>query len=268
MSQPSDPVPGSPSARTVPPKRSGIAHAVAFARTVIYSILATVFFVVVTILSSPILLFPSDKTRYMLRFWAGADLVILRWTVGQRVRILHPENIPTGPALVGAKHQAEWETMALVPMLPKGVIILKKELLKIPLYGWYAKHYGMIPVDRDAGASALKQLAIDGQKAMATGKQIVIFPEGTRRPLGAPPDYKPGAIFLYDKLNVPLVPVALNSGVFWPRGAYVKYPGTITVSFLPPIPPGLPKAEVKARLVEAVETETARLVTEAQAASA
>ena len=245
------------------PRRSGLERAVALVRTATYSVLATVIFIVMTIICSPVLLFPAQPTRGLLRFWAASDLWILRVVVGQRVEIRHPENIPEGPALVASKHQSAWETLALVPMMPKGVIILKKELLKIPLYGWYAAHYGMIPVDRTAGAAALKQLAVDAQQALDAGMQIVIFPEGTRQRIGAPPDYKPGAIFLYDRLKVPMVPVALNSGVFWPRDGYAKYPGTITVSFLPPIPPGVTKAEAKARLVTAVETETAALVREA-----
>ncbi len=255
-----------PPTRTGPAgqRRSGLPRLVALARTAIYSVVATVVFIAMSIVCSPVLLLPSKPTRALLRLWAATDIAILRVTVGQRVRILGAENIPKGPALVASKHQAAFETLALVPMMPLGVIILKKELLKIPLYGWYAAHYGMIPVDRSAGAAALKQLAIDAKKALDDGMQIVIFPEGTRQRLDAPPDYKPGAIFLYDKLKVPMVPVALNSGVFWPRDGYAKYPGTITVSFLPAIPAGLPKAEAKARLVEAIETETAALVAAAQ----
>ncbi|WP_146620093.1 lysophospholipid acyltransferase family protein [Acuticoccus sediminis] len=254
-----------PSSAATMPGRTGFGRAVALVRTAIYSVVATLVFIGLSIVCSPALLFPPKPTRWLLRFWTSTDLWILRLVVGQKIRILNPENIPEGPALVGSKHQSAFETLALVPMLPKGAIILKKELLKIPLYGWYAAHYGMIPVDRSAGAAALKQLAIDAQKALDDGMQIVIFPEGTRQPLHAPPDYKPGAIFLYDKLKVPMVPVALNSGVFWPRGGYAKYPGTITVSFLPAIPPGLPRAEAKERLVAAIEQETERLVREAEA---
>lgn len=254
-------------ANTGPIQRTGLAYALAFVRTALYSVLATLAFLVMTLACTPVLLIPPERTRFLFRAWASVDLTILRLVVGQRLRILNPHNKPQGPALVCAKHQSAWETLALVPLLPMGAIILKKELLKIPLYGHYAKHYGMISVDRSAGAGALKPLAADAKAAVDRGMQIVIFPEGTRRSLGAPPDYKPGALFLYDKLQVPIVPVALNSGVFWPRGKYVKYPGTITVSFLPAIPAGLTKAEAKARLVAAVEDETARLVAEAQAAS-
>jgi 1-acyl-sn-glycerol-3-phosphate acyltransferase len=223
-------------------------------------VVATVFFVFMSVAMSWVLLFPRGRPRWALDSWAAADLLILRVIVGQRTRVLGRENIPAGPALVAAKHQAAWETMALLPLLPSGRIILKKELLSIPLYGAFARHFGMIAVDRSAGAAALKQLATDAEAVLAQGAQIVIFPEGTRRTIGAPPDYKPGAIFLYDKLGVPMVPVALNSGLLWPRGRFVRYPGTVTVSFLPAIPPGIDRKVAQRRLIDAIETETARLV--------
>jgi 1-acyl-sn-glycerol-3-phosphate acyltransferase len=210
-----------------------------------------------------ILLLPRGRMRRALELWAKGDLWILRVVAGQRMRVIGQDNVPDAPALIASKHQAEWETMALLPILPRSVVILKKELLAIPLYGWYARHFGMIPIDRSAGSSSLKKLAVDAEKALKRGAQVVIFPEGTRRPVGAGPDYKPGAVFLYDKLKVPMVPVALNSGLLWPRRRFVRYPGTVTVSFLPPIPPGLPRAEARARLEAAIEAETERLVREA-----
>lgn len=249
-----------------PPKgrrREGAAHLVALVRTAVYSVVATSWFIVITVASAWILILPAERMRPALAFWARSDLWLLKVIVGQRMEVRGIGNVPPGASLIASKHQAAWETQALLPILPRGIIILKKELLQIPLYGWYARHYGMIPIDRSAGAAALKQLAVDAAAAMKRGAQLVIFPEGTRRPVGAPPDYKPGAIFLYEKLGVPMVPVALNSGVFWPRRRFVRYPGTVVVSFLPPIPPGLPRAEAKRRLELAVETETARLVAEA-----
>jgi 1-acyl-sn-glycerol-3-phosphate acyltransferase len=224
--------------------------------------MATGWFLLISLTGIWLLLLPAERMRPALVFWARTDLWLLRVIVGQRIEVRGVGNIPEGPALVASKHQAEWETMALLVMLPRSVVILKKELLAIPVYGWYARRSGMIPIDRSAGAAALKHLATDAGKAMARDAQLVIFPEGTRRLVGDPPDYKVGAIYLYEKLNVPMVPVALNSGLLWPRRRFVKYPGTIIVSFLPPIPPGLPRAEAKRRLVSAVETETARLVAE------
>lgn len=244
------------------PRRSGPGHYVALVRSLIYSVSATLFFIAMSLACLWIMLFPANRMRIFLRLWASGDLLLLRLICGQTVEVRGTENIPTGPALVAAKHQAAWETMALVPMLPRGVIILKKELLKIPLYGNYASFFGMIPVDRSAGSAALKKLAEDSRAAVDKGMQILIFPEGTRRVVDAPPDYKPGAIFLYNQLKVPLVPVALNSGLLWPRRRLVRYPGTISVSFLPAIPPGLSRAEAQERLQTAIERETDRLVAE------
>jgi len=237
-------------------------------RTAVYSVVATAWFIAVTLFSAWTLLLPGERVRLALSLWARSDLWLLRVIAGQRYEVRGLENVPPGAALIASKHQAEWETQALPAILPRSVIILKKELLRIPLYGQYARHFGMIPVDRSAGAAALKPLAEHARAAMARGAQLVIFPEGTRRPVGAPPDYKPGAIFLYERLGVPMVPVALNSGVFWPRRRFVRYPGTVVVSFLPAIEPGLPRAEAKRRLVAAVEGETARLVAEADPALA
>lgn len=246
------------------PRRPNPAHALALVRSAIYSVCATAFFIIAAALCMWVMFFPAEKTRICLRLWAAGDLLLLRLICGQTIEVRGAHNKPDGPALVASKHQSAWETLALVPMLPKGAIILKKELLNIPVYGWYARYYGMIPVDRGAGPAALRQLALDARAALEKGFQIVIFPEGTRRVVGAPPDYKSGTFFLYEKLKVPIVPVALNSGVLWPRRRFAKYPGTITVSFLPAIEPGLPRAEVKARLQDAIERETDRLVAEAR----
>ncbi|MEO1103019.1 MAG: lysophospholipid acyltransferase family protein [Pseudomonadota bacterium] len=247
------------------PRRPGLQHVVALVRSAIYSVVATTYFLVTTTLCAWVMFFPADKMRGFLLWWARGDMWLLRVICGQRVEIRGAENRPTGAALVASKHQSAWETLALIPLLPRGVIILKKELLQIPVYGWYASYYGMIPVDRSGGPSALKQLAIDAKAAIDDGFQIVIFPEGTRQLVGAPPDYKPGAIFLYERLKVPMVPVALNSGLLWPRRRFVRYPGTITVSFLPAIPPGLKRGEAKERLQTAIERETDRLITEERA---
>ena len=243
------------------PRRRGPGHWIALVRSAVYSVVATGYFLVTTTSLAFVLLLPPDATRRLLILWAAGDVLLLRVICGQKVRVLGRENVPDGAALIASKHQSAWETLAFLPILPKGAVILKKELLAIPLYGWFARHYGMIPIDRTAGPAALKRLAVDAKAALERGHQIVIFPEGTRQLVGAPPDYKPGAIFLYERLGVPMVPTALNSGLTWPRGRFVRYPGTITVSFLPPIPPGVKRAEVKARLQNAIETETDRIVT-------
>ncbi|MEM0909297.1 MAG: lysophospholipid acyltransferase family protein [Pseudomonadota bacterium] len=247
------------------PRRSALPHAIALVRSFIYSVFATSWFILVTTLGVWTVLFPPRVVRLATTFWVRGDLFLLWLICGQRMRVIGRENIPKGPALVASKHQAEWETMSLLPLFDQGVVVIKKELTKIPIYGWYAKKLGMIPVDRASGAAALKQMAADARAAMDRGNQLIIFPEGTRRQVGAPPDYKPGALFLYEKLKVPLVPVALNSGLLWPRHRFVRYPGTITISVMPAISPGRPRADVKAQMIHAIETETDRLVAEATA---
>ncbi|MBJ3777183.1 lysophospholipid acyltransferase family protein [Acuticoccus mangrovi] len=246
------------------PRRPGLAHAVAVARTAVYAVLATAYFIAMSVGGLWSMLFPARRMRWVMTFWIRGDLFLLRLIVGQRVEILGRQNLPTGPAIVAAKHQAAWETMVLVVLVDKGTTILKKELLAIPLYGWYARFFGMIPVDRSKGAAALKDLVVRARAAMDDGFQLVIYPEGTRRLPGAPPDYKPGTAYLYDQLKVPIVPIALNSGMFWPRRRFVRYPGTITLSVLPPIPAGLPRKEAAQRMQDAIERETDRLVTLAQ----
>ena len=142
---------------------------------------------------------------------------------------------------------------------------MKRELFWIPFHGWFSKKFEMIPVDRDKGPAALRRMLREAKARIADGREIIIFPEGTRRAPGAPPDYKTGVILLYDALGVPCVPVALNSGLFWPRRSLIRRPGTIVVEFLDPIPPGLPKAEFLKRLTEAIETASSRLLAEAEA---
>ncbi len=144
--------------------------------------------------------------------------------------------------------------------------VMKVELGWIPLYGWFSHKFQHIFVRRDKGPSALKSLLRDARHRAGQGREIVIFPEGTRRPPGAEPDYKPGYIALYEGLGLPCVPVALNSGLFWPRRSYMRYPGTIVIEILEPVPPGLPRAQARALIEERIETASRRLIDEALAA--
>jgi 1-acyl-sn-glycerol-3-phosphate acyltransferase len=142
---------------------------------------------------------------------------------------------------------------------------MKRELFWIPLHGWFSHKFEMIPVDRDKGPAALRRMVREAKKRAAQGREIIIFPEGTRRAPGAPPDYKTGVVLLYEALGIPCVPLALNSGAFWPRRSFVRHPGIIVVEILDPIPPGLPKAEFLPRLIATIETASARLLAEAKA---
>src|SRR5262249_45803965 len=148
--------------------------------------------------------------------------------------------LPAGAVLVAAKHQSAWETFALLTLFRDPAFILKRELLWLPFYGWLARHAGMIPVERGGGKTALIAMAARARAALLEGRQIAVFPECTRRSRGAEPQYKFGIAYLYGEGVAPCVPIALNSGLFWPRRRFLRYPGTIVVEVLDPIAPGLP----------------------------
>ena len=174
------------------------------------------------------------------------------------------EKIPRGPLLVAAKHQSLWETFALFPLFADPAFILKRELMWLPFFGWYAWKARMIPVDRGKRSQALADLASRARRELGHGRQIVIFPEGTRRPPGAEPRYKFGIAHLYGETGVACLPIALNSGLFWPRRSFRRHPGVITVEVLDPIAPGLSKDDFARALEHAIETATARLIAEGE----
>jgi 1-acyl-sn-glycerol-3-phosphate acyltransferase len=210
---------------------------------------------------------PRKWSIRALQTWARASQWWLKVLAGITVEVRGRENIPTGAVLVAGKHQSLWETFGLLALVDDPAMVLKRELTWIPVFGWFALKFRMIAVDRGAGAQALKNLIRQGQAAVALGRQVIIFPEGTRRPPDAEPDYKPGAAALYLKLGVPCVPFALNSGLYWPRRRFLRFAGTIIVEFLPPIAAGLDRKTFSRRLEEVVETATARLVAEGRAAT-
>jgi 1-acyl-sn-glycerol-3-phosphate acyltransferase len=227
---------------------------------------AAAFYVVTALfllLGSPLLLAPRSWAMAGLRAHAHACLWLQRTIVGTRMEVRGREHLPAGPCLVAAKHQSAWDTFALVPLLRDPALVMKIELMSIPFYGWFSRKFGMIPIRREAGPSALRQLVRDARDRIAAGREVLIFPEGTRRAPGAPPDYKPGVVLLYDSLGVPCVPIALNSGLYWPRRSLIRYPGTIVVEFLEPLAAGLKRAEFKALLEERIEQATHRLIAEA-----
>lgn len=224
------------------------------------SLLFLLWFAAITILVGtiglPLLLGPRKPALWLSRNWARAVLWGLKVFAGVRMRITG--TVPKAPVLVAAKHMSTWDTLAIHLALGDPGIVLKRSLLLIPFFGWYVGKTAAIPIDRGAGASALRAMAKAAEKVLAEGRPVVIFPEGTRRKPGAPPDYKPGVAGLYGQLHVPCVPVALNSGLHW-RGFW-KRPGTITLAFLEPIPPGLKRAQFMPILQERIETATRALL--------
>lgn len=161
-------------------------------------------------------------------------------------------NIPSGPILFAAKHQSMFETTEMVLMLRKPAVVLKQELADLPGWGWVARRYGVIPVDREGGAPALRRMLKAAHAAIGEGRPILIFPEGTRVAPGDQPPLQPGFAGLYRSLGIPVVPVALDSGLIWPRHRFVKRPGIVTFRFGEPVPPGLSRAEVEARVHAAI----------------
>lgn len=214
----------------------------------------------------PALLLPP---RYLLRVavgWARCSLWLMRVTTGTRYEITGHEHIPPDGLMVAAKHQSFWETFVLATMFPDPVFILKRELTWIPLFGWALTKLRMIPVDRGGRARALSQVTRRAKvELVEKGRQLLIFPEGTRRPPGAPPAYKFGVAHLYAELGVPCLPVALNSGLYWPRRKFLRRPGTIRVEILPPIMPGMDKVAFQSLLQDRIETASDRLLAKGRA---
>ncbi|MBT7759829.1 MAG: 1-acyl-sn-glycerol-3-phosphate acyltransferase [Rhodospirillaceae bacterium] len=241
------------------------------ARTVrsnLFNLLFYLWSVAMVIGFSPALLLPYQVTVWGQRQWARGVNFLMRSSVGIHVEYRGLEHRPQGGAIVASKHQSAWDTLIWHAILDDPAMVMKKELLSIPIYGWLCRKTRMIAVDRKAGTKALRAMLEDGRAAVALGRPIVIFPQGTRTATGASVGdvpYQPGVSALYRGLDVPVVPVALNSGLFWPRRQFMRRPGTIVLEFLEPIPPGLPRKEFDALLQTRIETATAALEKEAQA---
>lgn len=231
-------------------------------RSIVFLVLFYLNLIGLLIAAVPTLLMPRAAILWIARLWGRSSLWLLRTVCGVGVEWRGLHNIPRGGLLVASKHQSTWETFALLTLLPDPAYILKRELAFIPFFGWYATHAGMIPVNRSAGKAALVDMTARAGALLRSGRQLIIFPEGTRRAAGAEPRYKFGVAHLYVEAGVPCLPVALNSGLFWPRRQLMRYPGTVTVEFLPPIPPGLKRTEFFEKLQDEIETATARLVAE------
>ncbi|MGH6735169.1 MAG: lysophospholipid acyltransferase family protein [Methyloceanibacter sp.] len=237
------------------------------ARSILFNLLFYVTTALFVVLGSPLLFAPRSWAMAALKVHARTELWLLKHIVGLDFEVRGLDKLPEGPCLVASKHQSAWETFALIPLFRDPTLLMKRELFWIPFHGWFSYKFEMIPVDRDKGPTALRRMLRAAKKRIADGREIIIFPEGTRRPPGAEPDYKTGIVLLYEALQVPCVPVALNSGVFWPRRNWRLSTGTVVVEILDPIRPGLPKVEFLARLKAAIETASGRLLAEAKAPS-
>jgi 1-acyl-sn-glycerol-3-phosphate acyltransferase len=214
------------------------------------------------ILGLPVLLGPRRWSMTLGTLWAVGTMRILRWTVGLSWEVRGAEHLPPGGAIIAMKHQSAWDTIALPLIFRDPAVVLKRELLWIPLYGWYAGRASAIPVDRAAGAGALRRMVAAATGPARAGRHVVIFPEGTRTAVGQQRPYHPGVAALYRQLSLPLVQVAVNSGLFWGRRAFLKRRGRIVAEILPAIPPGLDRRTAMAELERRIEEATAKLVAE------
>ncbi len=212
----------------------------------------------------PLLLAPRRWVMRFGRVWARCVLALLRTIIGLDGEIRGLEHIPSGPSIIAMKHQSAWDTLILPLVLDDFAVVLKRELLFVPFYGWYAARAGSIAIDRRGGTGALRHMVRAARQAAAAGRPVVIFPEGTRTAPGQRLAYQPGVAALYQALALPVVPAAVNSGLFWGRRSFVKRPGRITLAFLEPIPPGLPRRQLMSELESRIEAGTAALEREAR----
>jgi len=210
----------------------------------------------------PLLVCPRRWMILAMGFWAGVTTFLLRLICGVRLEIRGREHLAAGAGLIAAKHQCMFDTMGPLSVFHDCAYVMKRELLIIPFYGWYCRKAGMIAIDRDAHAKALRALIADAKACADDGRQIVIFPEGHRMAPGEAPDYKPGVAALYRALDLPCTPLATNSGVHWPAHGFIRKPGVIVYQFLEPIPAGLPRTAFMRTLEERLEAASTALLEE------
>ncbi|HEY9011791.1 MAG TPA: lysophospholipid acyltransferase family protein [Devosia sp.] len=203
---------------------------------------------------------PTRTAWALAQYWGNSNLWFLRWVVGIKTDVAGEENIPPGACILAAKHMSDWDIFAILPHTRRPAFIAKKELMDIPFFGWAARSFDTIRIDRSLGGDAIPMMMEDARRAISKGCRLVIFPEGTRKAPLAPHDYRYGIVRMYLELGVPVVPVALNSGLYWSRNSLILWPGTAKARFLSPIMPGLSADEFQQRLITAIEGETNRLI--------
>ncbi|MBC6441255.1 MAG: 1-acyl-sn-glycerol-3-phosphate acyltransferase [Rhodospirillales bacterium] len=232
-------------------------------RSLLFLVASITALLVISIPGLPLLLVARDRAGDLTRWFAGFQLRLLRATTGLDHELRGLDTLPDKPVILAVKHQSSLETYALCSCLPMARFVLKCELVLIPIVGWYIAAMGPITVDRSAGASALKDMLKRAQAAVAQGHSVVIFPEGTRTSPGEQRRYHPGVAALYSDLGLPVVPVAVNTGVFWQRRGLRKRPGTAVIALLEPIPPGMNRKAFMDALSQRIETASTALLEEA-----
>lgn len=226
-------------------------------RSLIFNIFYVLWTISVCSILMPLVLLPQKYIILIVgRIWAGGLYFFLRTICNLKLDFQGKENIPKEPAIFASKHQSALETIILHLLIDKPVFILKKELLDIPIFGFYLKRMGMIAIDRDGGIKSLKLLLNQVKEKISEGYNIVIFPEGTRTIPGKNYDYNPGVIALYNLKIAPVIPVALNTGIFWPKDSFHKKQGKFTIKFLPAMEENLSKENFLNQLKESIENES------------
>jgi 1-acyl-sn-glycerol-3-phosphate acyltransferase len=234
-----------------------------FIRSVAFYIAFYVWGILAGVVFLPTLAMRPVTVRLTGAWWSGTIIWLAKVICGIGWEVRGLANVPAGPVIFASKHQSAWDTLFFPAFFDQPSAVAKSELRAIPFYGWYSNHAGAIWVDRKAGGAAIRAMIRGARRTIGEGRPIFIFPQGTRTRPGETWPYQPGVAALYAGAGVPVVPVALNSGLFWGRRSFLKQPGTIVVECLPPIPPGLDRAAFMAALEQAIETATARLEAEA-----
>ena len=236
-------------------------------RSFVFNVVFYVTLVALMFLGLPTFVGGRRSVIGLARLWGAVSTWLLQRLAGLRIEYRGVENIPAGGFILASKHESFLETFALLKYAPDFAIILKKQLVFLPLFGLYLIAAGQIAIDRARGRAALVQMIAKTRAVIADRRQVFIYPEGTRRPPGAPPCYKSGVAALYAATRAPCLPVALNTGLYWCRRGFTRRPGVAVIEYLPPIPPGLDRAAFLARLEGDVEAACARLNAEAVAAN-
>jgi 1-acyl-sn-glycerol-3-phosphate acyltransferase len=231
-------------------------------RSLLFNIAFYVNLIGAMIVALPTILVGRRAVIGLAKYWSRSSLILAKYIAGLDAEFRGRENIRPGALLIAPKHQSIWETFAILQFFDDFSFVLKRELTWIPFFGWYLYRADQIAINRAKGSTALGQVVEGARARFAAGRQVFIFPEGTRRPVGAPPAYKYGVAHVYAETGAPLLPVALNSGVFWPRRSFIRRPGKVLVEFLPVIEPGLDAATALKEIADRIETATNRLVAE------
>ena len=235
-------------------------------RSLAFNVLFYVNMTILAFFGLPTLLMKRGAVQELARLWARTSLRLLDKVCGTKVEFRGRENLPEGACIIAAKHQSALETFTLTTQMADFTFVLKRELMGIPIFGWYLKGADQIGIAREKRGQALAEMTRQVRQAIAEGRQVFIFPEGTRTSVGAPPAYKPGVAHLCAATGAVCVPVALNSGLFWPRRGFLRRPGRVVIEFLAPIPADADKQKFMRTLKHRIEAATEKLVNEAIAA--